>query len=54
MVGYSKTAWPLIEQLKKNNFGWNAEAKEAFQKLKSAMVTVPVLAHPNFSAPFVV
>ena len=54
MAGYSKMAWPQIEQLKKNNFGWNDEAEEAFQKLKSAMVTVHVLALPDFSAPFVV
>ena len=54
MAGYSKMAWPQIEQLKKNNFGWNDEAEEAFQKLKSATVTVHVLALPDFSAPFVV
>ena len=37
-----------------NNFGWNDATKEAFQKLKLAMVTVPVFALPKFSALFVV
>ena len=51
---YSKIVWPLTEQLKKNNFGWNDVAEEAFQKLKLVMVTVPVLALPDFAPPFVV
>lgn len=32
--GYSDIAWPLIDQLKKDNFGWNPLAEEAFQRLK--------------------
>ena len=42
-----------IEQLKKNNFGWNSGV-EVFQKLKKAMTTVLVLALPKFSIPFIV
>ena len=47
-------AWPLTVQLKKNNFGWNDVVEEAFQKLKLAKITVPVLALPDFATPFVV
>ena len=54
MSGYGKIAWPLTEQLKKNIFGWNEGAKEAFRKLKTAMTIVPVSALPDFSTPFIV
>ena len=42
-----------MEQLKKNNFGWNEATEKAFQRLKIAMTTVPVLSLPEFSAPFI-
>ena len=51
--GYSHIAKPLIEQLKKGCYLWDEEAKLAFQRLKTAMTRVPVLATPNFSKPFV-
>ncbi|XP_022880191.1 uncharacterized protein LOC111397475 [Olea europaea var. sylvestris] len=51
---YGSIAWPLTQQLKKNNFGWNEEAEAAFLKLKTAMMTVPVLGLPNFTQPFIV
>nr|GEZ99448.1 hypothetical protein [Tanacetum cinerariifolium] len=35
--------------LKKNGFGWNPTAQEAFDKLKQAMVEAPVLKLPNFN-----
>ncbi|GKB76333.1 retrotransposon-related protein [Tanacetum coccineum] len=35
--------WP------KNSFGWNAQAEEAFQVLKQAMIEAPVLALPDFT-----
>lgn len=44
----------MTEQLKKDNFRWNEEATIAFQKLKSAMTQVPVLALPNFNKEFFV
>lgn len=51
---YEKIAWPLTPQLKKDSFGWNEAAEAAFTKLKMALTTVPVLALPNFSQPFVI
>lgn len=33
---------------------WDNAAEEAFQKLKEALATTPVLAMPNFEKPFIV
>lgn len=44
MASYGAMAWHLTQQLKKDAFKWNDEAKATFQKLKMAMTTVPVLA----------
>ena len=54
VVDYSRIAWPLTQQLKKDAFLWNEEATAAFQQLKDAMTALPVLALPNFSKPFLV
>ena len=35
-----------------HSFGWNQKAQQAFETLKQAM-SAPVLALPNFQAPFV-
>jgi hypothetical protein len=45
-------ATPLTDLLKKDAFKWNAEADMAFNKLKQAITSVPVLALPQFSIPF--
>lgn len=51
---YNTIAWPLTEQLKKDSFQWEEAATQAFEKLKRAMTSVPVLALPDFSRPFIV
>jgi len=38
--------------LKKNAFQWNEYATKAFQRLKQAITSQPVLALPNFNLPF--
>lgn len=50
---YGLLSSPLTALLKKDGFNWTTEAEMAFQKLKSAMTTAPVLALSNFSQPFV-
>uniref|UniRef100_A0A8R7U1I3 Reverse transcriptase domain-containing protein n=1 Tax=Triticum urartu TaxID=4572 RepID=A0A8R7U1I3_TRIUA len=46
-------ARPLHDILKTDNFQWTTAQTQAFQALKQAMITAPVLALPNFSEPFV-
>lgn len=49
---YATIASPLIDLLKANAFSWAQAAVQAFQKLKDAMLSLPILALPNFSVPF--
>nr|GEU72028.1 Ty3/gypsy retrotransposon protein [Tanacetum cinerariifolium] len=51
---YGKLAKPLTESLKKGSFSWSTEATFAFEKLKLAMYSTPVLALPDFNAPFMI
>ena len=51
--GYASLASPLTDLLKKDSFRWDAITDIAFQKLKDAMTTAPVLAIPNFQEPFI-
>ncbi|WVZ83697.1 hypothetical protein U9M48_030818 [Paspalum notatum var. saurae] len=46
-------ARPLNDLLKKGAlFIWTSQHEEAFQALKKALITAPILALPNFSLPF--
>ncbi|XP_073268339.1 uncharacterized protein [Populus alba] len=43
---------PLIDLLKKNNYGWSMQAQQAFTVLKQALCKAPFLALPDFSKTF--
>ena len=50
---FAKIASPLNKLLKKNaTFHWDAPQERSFQELKFALTHAPVLAFPDFSAPF--
>ncbi|KAL0535737.1 hypothetical protein IC582_030078 [Cucumis melo] len=49
---YGTIAAPLTQLLKNGGFHWNEEATLAFERLKSTMITLPVLALPDFSKQF--
>lgn len=52
--GCSQISAPLIKLLKKNAvFQWETEQQEAFDKLKQALVTALILAHPRFDKKFI-
>ncbi|XP_062005359.1 uncharacterized protein LOC133722489 [Rosa rugosa] len=51
---YGITAKPLTEMLRADNFKWTMASETAFEELKRALMTAPVLALPDFSIPFIV
>ncbi|KAL0394917.1 UNVERIFIED_CONTAM: Transposon Tf2-11 polyprotein [Sesamum latifolium] len=53
--GYSEIARPMTDLLKKTEtWNWTPQCQVAFDNLKRAMATDPVLALPDMSKPFVV
>ena len=50
--GYASICRALHDILKKNSFCWTEKQQQAFEQLKKAMTTPPVLILPNFSLPF--
>jgi hypothetical protein len=62
MVGYyarflpalSEEAIPLYQLLRKSvKFQWTEARQKAFEKIKHMLTTSPVLAHPDFTKPFI-
>ena len=49
---YFKIATPLTRLTGKNKFVWDEKAKEAFETLKKAFTSTPILIHEDSSKPF--
>jgi hypothetical protein len=49
---YSKIAVSLTRLICKDKLKWNAEADQAFETLKKAFTTAPILTHPDFQKLF--
>ena len=49
---YGKIVGPLTQLLKPGANKWSKEAEKSFEKLKKAMMTLLVLAMPDFNLPF--
>ena len=54
MKGYGLIVAPLTALLRKDSFTWTFAASKAFQLLKDAMSSPPMLAVLDFTKPFVV
>jgi hypothetical protein len=52
--GFSSIAEPLNRLLKKNTlYIWSKDQHDAFEKLKTCLMTPPILVYPNFGKPFI-
>lgn len=52
-MNYGIMCKPLHDMLKKGQFMWSAAQDTAFQQVKQAVISAPVLALPDFSTPFI-
>ncbi|XP_070049724.1 uncharacterized mitochondrial protein AtMg00860-like [Nicotiana tomentosiformis] len=50
--GYGSISKPITELLKKDNFIWTDQTTKAFNRMKEALTSAPILVLPNFSIPF--
>ena len=51
---FSTVAAPLTQLLKRDQcFVWTRECQDAFNKIKSLLISAPVLVAPDFSKPFI-
>ena len=54
IANYSHLAKRLTRLLEKGQkLNWTTECSEAFEKLKHLLITAPILAHPDFTQPFI-
>lgn len=51
---FSSIAKPLTNMLKNDGFVWTSAAEDAFDKLKRALISTPVLALPDFTKDFTI
>lgn len=52
---FASRIYPLTTLLKRNNkFQWTSEAQEAFEDIKSCLITAPILTCPDFSREFTI
>lgn len=54
MKNYGSISKPLTILLQKDSFKWSLEVEKAFEALKKAMISTPVLALSNMNDTFVV
>lgn len=52
--GYASIASPLTDLLKKDAFKWASQAEQAFNKLKEALISAPILAIPDYTQQFTI
>lgn len=52
LKNYGTIARPLTNMTKKRAFRWEEDSEKAFEELKQAVSTIPVLAMPNFEKLF--
>ena len=54
IADYSHIAKPLTRLTEKDQkFNWTSDCSDAFDRLKHMLVTAPILAHPDFTKPFI-